>query len=144
MVARRPGAPPLHGVVETALYVEDVARSAEFYARVLGLRVMGQDQRMASLDVGGRSVLLLFQKTASREGHSIPGGFIPGHEGDGRLHYAFAIDRADLELWAKRLAEQGVEVESRVKWPRGGESLYFRDPDGHAVELVTPGVWETY
>jgi catechol 2,3-dioxygenase-like lactoylglutathione lyase family enzyme len=31
-----------------------------------------------------------------------------------------------------------------VKWPRGGESLYFRDPDGLAVELATPGVWETY
>jgi len=31
-----------------------------------------------------------------------------------------------------------------VKWSRGGESLYFRDPDDHLVELATPGIWATY
>jgi catechol 2,3-dioxygenase-like lactoylglutathione lyase family enzyme len=31
-----------------------------------------------------------------------------------------------------------------VGWPRGGRSVYFRDPDGHSVELATPGLWETY
>jgi catechol 2,3-dioxygenase-like lactoylglutathione lyase family enzyme len=37
-----------------------------------------------------------------------------------------------------------VNIESRVKWPRGGESIYFRDPDDHLVELVTPGTWAIY
>jgi catechol 2,3-dioxygenase-like lactoylglutathione lyase family enzyme len=31
-----------------------------------------------------------------------------------------------------------------VRWPRGGESIYFRDPDGHLVELATPGLWDNY
>jgi catechol 2,3-dioxygenase-like lactoylglutathione lyase family enzyme len=31
-----------------------------------------------------------------------------------------------------------------MEWPRGGTSLYFRDPDGHLVELATPGLWSIY
>jgi catechol 2,3-dioxygenase-like lactoylglutathione lyase family enzyme len=42
------------------------------------------------------------------------------------------------------LAAQGVVVESRITWPRGGTSLYFRDPDGHSVEVATPGLWPNY
>ncbi|MFN0129142.1 MAG: hypothetical protein ACKV19_20930 [Verrucomicrobiales bacterium] len=34
-----------------------------------------------------------------------------------------------------------IPVESRIRWPGGATSLYFRDPDGHAVELATPGLW---
>ena len=44
----------------------------------------------------------------------------------------------------RELGEQGVAIESKVEWPRGGASLYFRDPDGHLVELITPGCWEVY
>jgi catechol 2,3-dioxygenase-like lactoylglutathione lyase family enzyme len=69
---------------------------------------------------------------------------IPGHTGSGPSHIAFAIDRSAVMAWQERLAELGVEIESRVRWERGGESLYFRDPDGHSVELATPGTWPCY
>ncbi|MDF2970539.1 MAG: glyoxalase, partial [Microvirga sp.] len=42
------------------------------------------------------------------------------------------------------LGERKIPIESRVTWPRGGTSLYFRDPDGHVLELATPGLWATY
>ena len=35
-------------------------------------------------------------------------------------------------------------LEGRTEWPRGGVSVYFRDPDGHLLELATPGLWEGY
>jgi len=35
-------------------------------------------------------------------------------------------------------------VEGRVDWPAGGKSVYFRDPDGHMLELATPGLWRIY
>jgi hypothetical protein len=31
-----------------------------------------------------------------------------------------------------------------VVWPEGSTSIYFRDPDGHLLELVTPGLWPNY
>ena len=67
-----------------------------------------------------------------------------GHGAHGAQHLAFAIARDRLADWETQLHRHGVEIESRVRWPRGGESLYFRDPDGHSIELLTPGLWETY
>ncbi len=51
---------------------------------------------------------------------------------------------SDVERWERWLREQDIEVESELEWEKGGRSLYFRDPDGHLLELVTPGVWQTY
>lgn len=136
--------PRLDRVLETALYVEDLDVSEEFYQRVLEVRSLGGDARMRALDVSGRQILLLFRKGGTRETVPTPGGGIPPHDGDGRLHLAFAVPAAELPAWERRLEEEKVPLESRVEWPRGGTSIYFRDPDGHLVELATPGVWETY
>lgn len=141
-----PGADPagIRRVVETALYVDDMARAVAFWSGVLGLRVMSAGERLTALDAGGGTVLLLFRRGATRAGLEFPGGRIPPHDGDGPLHVALGVDPESLEAWAARLAERGIAVESRVAWDRGGRSLYFRDPDGHSVELVTPGTWENY
>ena len=135
--------PRIRGVLETALHVEDLGRSRDFYETVLGLRLMAGDHRFCALDVAG-DVLLLFRKDGTPGPVSTPGGVIPPHGGDGQLHLAFAIDRAELDRWEQRLQAHGVEIESRVDWPRGGRSIYFRDPDGHLLELATPGLWENY
>ncbi|MGH7057143.1 MAG: VOC family protein, partial [Acetobacteraceae bacterium] len=60
------------------------------------------------------------------------------------LHLCFAIDAADLARWISHLGAMGITVESRVTWPRGGTSLYLRDPDGNSLELATPGLWPNY
>jgi catechol 2,3-dioxygenase-like lactoylglutathione lyase family enzyme len=49
-----------------------------------------------------------------------------------------------LDPWERRLQQDAIAVESRVQWARGGKSIYFRDPDGHLLELATPGVWAIY
>jgi catechol 2,3-dioxygenase-like lactoylglutathione lyase family enzyme len=136
--------PALTGVLETALYVADLERAADFYTRLFDAETLLADERLRALDVAGRQVLLLFLKRASDQPNPAPGGVIPPHDGDGRLHVAFAVPASALPAWEVRLGEMGVEIEGRVHAPRGGTSIYFRDADGHLVELATPGLWPIY
>jgi catechol 2,3-dioxygenase-like lactoylglutathione lyase family enzyme len=136
--------PKLGRVLETALYVDDLQRAAAFYERVLGLVSISKDSRFRAYDVGGTSVLLLFKRGATLETVHLPGGTIPPHDGHGPIHLAFAVGGNELPVWEERLGQHGVAIEGRTHWPRGGHSVYFRDPDGHLLELVTPGVWPTY
>ena len=89
-------APRVTGVIETALYVDDLARAACFYEDVLGLPALMGDSRFRAYDVGGRSVLLLFRRGATLETVRLPGGTIPPHDGRGPLHVAFAVPADDL------------------------------------------------
>ena len=142
-VAPGAAAPPLTGVLETALYVADVDRSAGFYQRLFGARVLlDEPGRMRALDVAGRQVLLLFLEGASDGDNPVPGGVVPPHDARGRIHVCFAVPAEALGAWEAHLAALGVAVESRVRAERGATCLYLRDPDGHLVELVTPGLWE--
>lgn len=136
----------LNGVLETALYVEDMERARVFFEGVMGLEPFTADHRFTAYDAGAGSVLLLFQHGETLETVTLPNGMgtIPPHDGAGRLHLAFAIAADELAGWERQLADHSVAIEGRTHWPRGGESIYFRDPDGHLVELATPGVWPNY
>lgn len=131
-------------MVETALYVRDLDRAVAFYADDLGRPLLLRNARMAALDAGRRSVLLLFLSGASSSDMATPGGTIPGHDGSGRLHMAFAIADADFSAWQEHLTLRGIAITSVVRWPGGGRSLYVADPDGHVIELATPGLWPVY
>lgn len=135
--------PRIAGVLETAVYVEDLERAREFYEGTLQLEVMFHDKRMRAYKAG-RSVFLLFKRGASGKNTVMKIGNIPGHDGSGQLHMAFAISAEELPAWESLLEDRGVAIEGRVHWPKGGTSIYFRDPDGNLLELATPGLWENY
>jgi len=131
--------PRVNGILETSLYVQSAARSAEFYHRVFGFEPLeanelpNDETRLRPMRAGDRSVLLLFKRGATPDTSAV-----------GAIHIAFAIARSDLARWEHWLAEQGIAIEQRKTWKYGGEALYFRDPDGHLLEVVTPGVWSIY
>jgi catechol 2,3-dioxygenase-like lactoylglutathione lyase family enzyme len=137
-------APALSGILETALHVDSLDRSSQFYERVLGLERIAGDDHFRVYSVAARDVLLLFQRGATSVPVTFPGGVIPPHGSSGQLHMAFSIELADLAKWEAHLAASSIPIESRVVWPRGGHSIYFRDPDGHLLEFATPGLWSIY
>ncbi|MCU1274093.1 MAG: glyoxalase [Bryobacterales bacterium] len=132
------------GLLETGIYVDDVPRAAEFYRRIFEFSQLEGDDRFCALSVAGRDVLLIFKKGGTLKPLVMPSGVMPPHDGSGQQHFAFSVPASDLPAWEQRLEQNGVAIESRVTWPRGGRSIYFRDPDGHLVELVTPGCWAIY
>ena len=136
--------PQLDAVLETALYVDDLERAVRFYSDVLELEPLYRDNRLCAFSVGGRNVLLLFPRGGSLETVHMPGGTIPPHDGAGPVHIAFAIAKDALPAWEERLSVNSIAIEGRTRWKRGGESIYFRDPDGHLLELATPGLWAIY
>ena len=130
--------PPLDRLLEVALYADEIDRSVEFYCRVLGFDVIAFDDRLTALGVAGQQVLLICRRGAST---ALARG---AHDTTGRQHIAFAVAAADLPAWERRLVDTGVTVEYVREWPRGGRSVYFRDPDDHLIELASPGVWSIY
>jgi catechol 2,3-dioxygenase-like lactoylglutathione lyase family enzyme len=127
----------IKSVIETAIYVDDLQATETFYQTVLGLRVIGKEPgRSVFFQAGEASVLLAFLAEAT-----LKGDHLPPHGATGPGHFALGIDPESFDAWRQHLEAQGIPIEKEMEWSRGGKSLYFRDPAGNAVELVTPGVW---
>ena len=136
--------PRINGLLETSLYVEDMARSVAFFRDILMLSPMLESDRLTAFDAGGRGVLLIFKRGASAADMRSPSGIVAGHDGSGPLHMAFAIAEDSYDEWHRYVADAGVKIRGEMNWQRRGRSLYFEDPDGHVLELATPGLWPTY
>src|SRR5579859_1473914 len=134
-------APKINGIVESCLYADDLVPSIRFYRDRLGLRLIQSDERFCAFSVADRQVLLIFRSGSRQEPVPTPGGLIPPHDAAGQLHFAFAISKENFGAWEKHLIAEGIPIESKVEWPEGGQSIYFRDPSNHLVELATPGIW---
>ncbi len=123
-------------LVEAALYVVDLEEAEAFYRNALGLELIGKAAGRHVFFRVGDGVLLLFNPEETTKGDLLPRH---GAKGPGHVALGIAVDAVDQ--WRARLAELGVPIEKEMAWPKGGNSLYFRDPSGNAVELVTPGCW---
>jgi catechol 2,3-dioxygenase-like lactoylglutathione lyase family enzyme len=128
--------PDIRHLVEASLYVSDLDAAAAFYGTVLGLECIGRETGRHAFFRAGDAVLLLFDAAATARG-----GNLPPHGATGPGHVALGIDRQEYEAWRIRLEQSGVRIEKEIDWPRGGKSMYFRDPSGNSLELVTPGCW---
>jgi catechol 2,3-dioxygenase-like lactoylglutathione lyase family enzyme len=133
--------PKISAVLESCLYVDDLALAERFYCDVLGLTFYSrQAGRHLFLRCGERMVLL-FNPAEARKVGTHGGLDVPPHGTTGAGHLCFAMPQADLAAWSEHLTQHGVAIEKVIDWPGGGRSLYFRDPAGNSLELASPTIW---
>jgi catechol 2,3-dioxygenase-like lactoylglutathione lyase family enzyme len=130
------------GVLETCVYAPDLDAAERFYAGVLGLGVFAREMGRHVFFRCGDAMFLVFD--AARTGIApgeVGGTPVPAHGAHGPGHVAFRVRDAELRMWRTRLVDAGVAIEAEIAWPRGGRSIYVRDPAGNSVELATPDIW---
>lgn len=133
--------PPLSGVLEAALYVDDLDAARRFYGGTLGLEeVIAAEGRHVFFRCGS-TIVLLFRAEATRvptDNARLP---VPPHGADGPGHLCFAADGRALEEWRSHLLSEGIGIEADFRWPNGARSIYVRDPAGNSVEFAEPKLW---
>jgi catechol 2,3-dioxygenase-like lactoylglutathione lyase family enzyme len=128
---------PSLSILETCLYARDLEAAERFYRDVLGLTVQSKEVGRHTFFHCGQTMLLLFNPEAT----AVQAGGAPTHGAHGPGHVAFAVEDGDFAPWLARLAEHEVAIEAALVWPRGGRSIYFRDPAGNSIELTTSSIW---
>ena len=129
-------------VLETAVYAGDLDAAQAFYRDVIGLGEIRREGDRHVFFRCGPGVLLVFNPAETEKGPA-PGALpIPPHGARGPGHVCFAAEPDGIEAWRARLAQAGVAIESEVAWPRGGRSLYFRDPAGNSLEIAEARLWD--
>jgi catechol 2,3-dioxygenase-like lactoylglutathione lyase family enzyme len=112
----------------TIVPARDKVAAARFFADLFGLRVEGGDGYFAPVRVN-ESFTLLFDQDDSFESH----------------HYAFHVSEAEFDAIFARVKKAGLAYGS-APWSLddgklndwgGGRGVYFKDPDGHVLELMT-------
>jgi 8-oxo-dGTP diphosphatase len=124
-------------VKETCLYVTDLTRTRSFYEGKIGLECIGEVANRHIFFRAGSSVLLCFIAEATKHDQSLP-----PHFGYGQQHFAFESKREDYNAWRDKLVTAEIPIIQDVKWPGGGRSCYFHDPDMNVAEIVEPGIWD--
>jgi catechol 2,3-dioxygenase-like lactoylglutathione lyase family enzyme len=112
----------------------DRARSKPFYAGILGLRLLGEDDHAATFDLGNRTPLRLTT--------------MPGYQPSG--HTVLGWNVGDIVGTVRALVAKGVKFsvyegfgqDADAIWhsPDGGAKVaWFPDPDGNLLSLTQFG-----
>lgn len=113
----------------TIVPAHDKDASARFFARIFGVRYDdGAAGHFAPVQVNDRLTLDFDTDT-----------------GFGMHHYAFQVSEAEFDAIFGRLEAEGLRYGSgpftaedmQINRRNGGRGVYFRDPAGHLLELLT-------
>ncbi|BBU57835.1 bleomycin resistance protein [Mameliella alba] len=135
-------APTLTGVLEAAIYVDDLDATEEFYGGILGLEKIIRVEGRHVFFRCGASVVLAFIAEATEQPPKAGALPVPPHGARGPGHLCFSVPGTDLDAMVARLTDNGIGIESDFNWPHGPRSVYVRDPAGNSVEFADPALWE--
>jgi catechol 2,3-dioxygenase-like lactoylglutathione lyase family enzyme len=129
------------GILETVLYAKDLGAAETFYRDVLGMEPFARVEGRHIFYRCGGQVLLIFNPIATSVPSAPDALPVPPHGADGEGHVCFRASADELEAWKARLESKGVAIEADFEWPKGGRSIYFRDPAGNCLEIAEPQIW---
>lgn len=112
----------------TIVPAHDKKKAAKFFAEIFGLKYEGPSERFAPVKVND-ALTFDFDSRASFESH----------------HYAFHVSDDDFDAIFARIKKAGLKYGSdpfdqangKINRWNGGRGLYFQDPNGHSLELLT-------
>jgi glyoxylase I family protein len=111
-----------NGIDHIVLHCRDIARAKRFYTEVLCMTVYREDGGQLFMHAGAQGVALFEQAGAA-----------PAGAGGDLNHLALNVTDGTYESLKAELERHGVEVTGR---PGDDHCIYFRDPDGHRLQLV--------
>lgn len=119
----------LEGIDHVAMGVRDIERSAKWYIAVLGFERLheGMWNGVPTFIGKGNTGIVLFP--ASHEAK------YSAHREIRMLHLAFRANRKNFIAAQRELEKRGVRFEFQDH--EIAQSIYFRDPDGHQLEITT-------
>lgn len=129
------------GILETALYADDLDAAEAFYGGVIGLRTIVRVGDRHIFFACGTGVLLVFNAQETETPSANPDLPVPPHGARGPGHMCFKVAGDALDGWRHRLEAAGTAIEADFRWPNGARSIYFRDPAGNSIELSEPKLW---
>jgi len=112
----------------TIVPAKDKVAAARFFARIFAVRYGGRSDYFAPVRVN-RTLTLLFEDNRKFDSH----------------HYAFHVSDKEFDAIFRRIKKAGLAYGSAPWSPAdgklndwgGGRGLYFEDPNGHVLELMT-------
>lgn len=131
----------LEGILETALYADDLDKAETFYGGLLGLEKLTRAGNRHVFFRCGPGVLLIFNATETVKPPHEGAPPVPSHGTAGRGHVCFRVAAENLDAVAQKLLSAGVAIEADFYWPNGARSIYFRDPAGNSLECAEPALW---
>ena len=127
-------------IVETCIYTSNLEEMKKFYINYLGLDLVSEEKGRHVFLKAGKSMLLIFnpENTLNNSNSIFPkhGAITP----PSILHFAFEIKKEDYENWKKLLQGKKIGIHKELKMANS-KSIYFHDPSGNIVELITNNFW---
>jgi catechol-2,3-dioxygenase len=130
----------INKVVETCIYSSDLQSMKKFYLEIVGLSVIQEERDKLIFLKAGKSMLLIFDPSRT----SINNDVLPTHGAltpPSSIHFAMEIEEQEYQPCKEHLERNGIAIQKEVDWNGKTKSLYFRDPAGNLVELITSGAW---
>ncbi|MDQ4101110.1 MAG: VOC family protein [Thermoproteota archaeon] len=127
-------------VIETCIYSSDLGSMKKFYTGILGLSVVQEERDKLIFLRAGNSMLLIFNPARTLSDN----GGLPCHGAltpPSSIHFAMEIEKQEYHASKQILVGNNIDIEKEVSWNNDVKSIYFRDPAGNLVELITPGGW---